>query len=65
MISQHFPQSQFVIISLKEGMFNNANILFKTSFVDGVSRVDRIELKAKPDKKNKKRNENMNIEQEK
>ena len=65
MISQHFPQSQFVIISLKEGMFNNANILFKTSFVDGVSRVDRIELKAKPDKKNKKRNENMNVEQEK
>lgn len=45
MISQHFPQSQFVIISLKEGMFNNANVLFKTSFVDGVSKVDRIVLK--------------------
>ena len=45
MISQHFPQSQFIIISLKEGMFNNANVLFKTSFVDGVSKVDRIVLK--------------------
>lgn len=66
MISQHFPQSQFVIISLKEGMFNNANVLFKTSFVDGVSKVDRIQLKIKPEKKGKKqKDDGMNIEQEK
>ncbi len=45
MISKHFPQSQFIIISLKEGMFNNANVLFKTQFVDGVSRVERLTLK--------------------
>ena len=66
MISQHFPQSQFIIISLKEGMFNNANVLFKTSFVDGVSRVDRIVLKTKADKKGRKQKEDtMNVEQEK
>jgi len=47
MISQHFPQSQFVIISLKEEMFNNANVLFKTSFVDGVSKVDRFQMNIK------------------
>ena len=62
MISQHFPQSQFIIISLKEGMFNNANVLFKTSFVDGVSRVDRVVLKTKADKKGKKKEDAMAIE---
>lgn len=40
-------------------MFNNANVLFKTSFVDGVSRVDRIVLK---EKGNKKKKDAMNIE---
>jgi len=32
---------QFVVVSLKDGMFNNANVLFKTKFVDGVSTVTR------------------------
>lgn len=41
MIKAHFPQSQFVVVSLKEGMFNNANVLFRTKFVDGVSTVTR------------------------
>jgi structural maintenance of chromosome 2 len=34
-------------VSLKDGMFNNANVLFKTSFVDGNSKVDRVALKNK------------------
>ena len=56
MISEHFPQAQFILISLKEGMWGHANVLFKTSFVDGVSRVDRIQLKnAEKDKKNAKK----------
>ena len=33
--------SQFIVVSLKDGMFNNANVLFKTKFVDGVSTVTR------------------------
>ncbi|MBA0757131.1 hypothetical protein Gotri_020243, partial [Gossypium trilobum] len=41
MIKAHFPQSQFIVVSLKEGMFNNANVLFRTKFVDGVSTVQR------------------------
>ncbi|KAK9747108.1 RecF/RecN/SMC N terminal domain [Popillia japonica] len=41
MLKKHFKQSQFVIISLKDGMFNNANVLFKTQFSDGVSTVSR------------------------
>lgn len=36
-----FPQSQFIVVSLKEGMFNNANVIFRTKFVDGVSTVTR------------------------
>lgn len=41
MIKEHFPQSQFIIISLKDGMFTNANVLFKVSYVDGTSKVTR------------------------
>lgn len=32
---------QFIIVSLKDGMFNNANILFQTKFEDGVSGIIR------------------------
>jgi structural maintenance of chromosome 2 len=41
MLRQHFSKSQFIVVSLKEGMFNNANVIFKTRFVDGVSAVSR------------------------
>ena len=37
----HFTHSQFIVVSLKNGMFNNANVLFKTEFIDGVSTVSR------------------------
>jgi len=42
MLRQHFRHSQFIVVSLKDGMFNNANVLFKTKFVDGVSTVSRF-----------------------
>lgn len=32
---------QFIVVSLKDGMFNNANVLFRTKFVDGCSTVTR------------------------
>jgi structural maintenance of chromosome 2 len=41
MIKAHFKQSQFLVVSLKEGMFNNANVIFRTKFVDSVSCVTR------------------------
>lgn len=41
MLRNHFSQSQFIVVSLKEGMFNNANVIFRTKFVDGVSTVTR------------------------
>lgn len=41
MLRVHFKSSQFIIVSLKDGMFNNANVLFKTKFVDGNSTVTR------------------------
>jgi structural maintenance of chromosome 2 len=41
MLKTHFSQSQFIVVSLKEGMFNNANVIFRTKFVDGVSQVTR------------------------
>ena len=43
MLRTHFAKSQFIIVSLKEGMFNNANVLFRTKFVEGVSTVTRTE----------------------
>ncbi|XP_056374786.1 structural maintenance of chromosomes protein 2 isoform X2 [Hyla sarda] len=42
MLRTHFRHSQFIVVSLKDGMFNNANVLFKTKFVDGVSTVARF-----------------------
>ncbi|KAF2577486.1 hypothetical protein F2Q68_00005545 [Brassica cretica] len=45
MIKTHFPHSQFIVVSLKEGMFNNADVLFRTKFVDGVSTVQRTVTK--------------------
>ena len=41
MLRTHFKNSQFIVVSLKEGMFNNANTIFRTKFVDGVSTVTR------------------------
>lgn len=41
MLKTHFSASQFIVVSLKEGMFNNANVIFRTRFVDGVSAVGR------------------------
>lgn len=42
MIKKHFSRSQFVIVSLKDDMFNNANVLFKTKFINGTSTVARF-----------------------
>ena len=44
MLSTHFSQSQFIVVSLKEGMFTNANVLFRTQFTDGKSIVERHAL---------------------
>lgn len=41
MIKKHFNKSQFIIVSLKDDMFRNASVLFKTKFVDGKSTVTR------------------------
>ena len=41
MLRTHFSKSQFIVVSLKEGMFNNANTIFRTKFVDGISTVTR------------------------
>ncbi|CCF51604.1 hypothetical protein NDA11_006054 [Ustilago hordei] len=36
-----FRGSQFIVVSLKEGLFTNANVLFRARFRDGTSLVDR------------------------
>jgi structural maintenance of chromosome 2 len=41
MLRTHFSNSQFIVVSLKEGMFNNANVIFTTKFIDGSSTVNR------------------------
>ncbi|ETO26746.1 hypothetical protein RFI_10385 [Reticulomyxa filosa] len=35
MLRTYFSKSQFIVVSLKEGMFQNANVIFRTKFVDG------------------------------
>eukprot|EP01060_Flectonema_neradi_P035655 TRINITY_DN6622_c0_g3_i1.p1 TRINITY_DN6622_c0_g3~~TRINITY_DN6622_c0_g3_i1.p1 ORF type:complete len:1210 (+),score=310.95 TRINITY_DN6622_c0_g3_i1:65-3631(+) len=41
MLATHFKNSQFLVVSLKEGMFNNANVLFKVRLAYGQSQVTR------------------------
>jgi structural maintenance of chromosome 2 len=43
LLKNRFRTSQFILVSLKDGMYNNANVLFRTKFVDGVSQVERKE----------------------
>ncbi|KAL7748023.1 Structural maintenance of chromosomes protein 2 [Sorochytrium milnesiophthora] len=42
LFKHRFTGSQFIVVSLKEGMFNNANVLFRARFRDGTSMVERI-----------------------
>jgi len=41
MIRTHFSRSQFIVVSLKQDMFSNANVIFRTKFVEGTSTVIR------------------------
>ena len=41
LLKTRFRTSQFILVSLKDGMYNNANVLFRTKFMDGVSQVER------------------------
>merc|ERR1719238_540874 len=50
MIRTHFPHSQFIVVSLKEGMFNHANVLFRTRFMDGTSMVTRYAIRDQDDR---------------
>ncbi len=67
LLKRRFRGSQFIVVSLKEGMFTNANVLFRTRFRDGVSSVER-HVQANEEPKKKKRpaighnNDNENIQ---
>ncbi|CCA72315.1 probable SMC2-chromosome segregation protein [Serendipita indica DSM 11827] len=41
LFKNRFKGSQFIVVSLKDGLFNNANVLFRTKFRDGTSIVER------------------------
>jgi len=46
-------RAQFVVVSLKEGMFNNANVLFRVQNVNGSSKVTRIDNRSTKARKGK------------
>jgi len=50
MIRTHFPHSQFIVVSLKEGLFTHANVLFRTRFIDGTSTVARYAIRDEDDR---------------
>ncbi|KAI5475198.1 nuclear condensin complex protein, partial [Pseudohyphozyma bogoriensis] len=41
LFKNRFGGSQFIVVSLKDGLFSNANVLFRTKFRDGTSLVER------------------------
>ncbi|KCV68351.1 hypothetical protein H696_05268 [Fonticula alba] len=42
LLKHRFHGAQFIVVSLKEGMFSNANVIFQTKFRDGTSTVLRF-----------------------
>lgn len=46
LLPTRFKNSQFIVVSHKEGMFDNANVVFTTQNVDGISSVSRTETGA-------------------
>lgn len=42
LIKTRFKGSQFIVVSLKDGMFQNANRIFRTRFTDGTSTVQAL-----------------------
>lgn len=42
LIRTRFKGSQFIVVSLKDGMFANANRIFRTRFMDGTSVVQAL-----------------------
>lgn len=52
LLKKRFKGSQFIVVSLKEGMFTNANVLFRTRFRDGVSSIERIQQEQQPNDEN-------------
>uniref|UniRef100_A0A0N5AQ25 Structural maintenance of chromosomes protein n=1 Tax=Syphacia muris TaxID=451379 RepID=A0A0N5AQ25_9BILA len=60
MIKAHFKESQFIVVSLKDGMFNHANVLFKTRFADGTSMVTRTENRSSCTNRGLDGKENLN-----
>ncbi|KAK7196406.1 structural maintenance of chromosome (SMC) [Novymonas esmeraldas] len=43
MLQLYFPQSQFLLVSLKDGMFSHANVLYHVRNTQGYSEVSRVE----------------------
>eukprot|EP01053_Blabericola_migrator_P002210 Blabericola_migrator_1__2209@NODE_160_length_12527_cov_93_130417_g140_i0_p4_GENE_NODE_160_length_12527_cov_93_130417_g140_i0NODE_160_length_12527_cov_93_130417_g140_i0_p4_ORF_typecomplete_len503_score144_43SMC_N/PF02463_19/1_9e38AAA_21/PF13304_6/1_5e03AAA_21/PF13304_6/2_5e12AAA_13/PF13166_6/0_012AAA_13/PF13166_6/4_8e08AAA_15/PF13175_6/1_9e06MAD/PF05557_13/1_4e08MAD/PF05557_13/0_0025UPF0242/PF06785_11/0_087UPF0242/PF06785_11/0_0015UPF0242/PF06785_11/0_017Filament/PF00038_21/2_3Filament/PF00038_21 len=41
MIKRFFSESQFIIVSHKDNLYKNADVLFRTSFVNGTSTITR------------------------
>ena len=48
MIKKYFPMSQFLIVSLKEGLFQNANVLYQVIFKENRSTIKRNVLRRQP-----------------
>ncbi|PVV03182.1 hypothetical protein BB560_002351 [Smittium megazygosporum] len=44
LFKSRFKGSQFIVVSLKEGMFNNANALFRVKFRNGVSMIEKSKV---------------------
>lgn len=45
MLKRHFADSQFLLVSLKDGMFSNANVVYEVRNTQGFSEISRKEFK--------------------
>jgi structural maintenance of chromosome 2 len=44
MLKEHFSDAQFLLVSLKDGMFSNANVVYQVRNTQGYSEVSRIAM---------------------
>ncbi|KAJ3070387.1 Structural maintenance of chromosomes protein 2 [Podochytrium sp. JEL0797] len=51
LLKTRFKGAQFILVSLKDGMYTNANVLFRTKFRDGVSTIEGSSTSSNKQKK--------------
>lgn len=65
LLKTRFKGSQFILVSLKEDMYQNANVVFKVKYRDGISLVERLDNREGKDGNGNGNDTNKSIDNDK